>query len=178
MHCGALTKVLMTLNVILIGLIAVAASTKSQQQCSWSDEECPGYQRKCIKGWWTSIIVYGIIGVLVTAGFATGVGGAIGGGIFAICAKAVGSFLGLFGFLPAGIKAGSFAAWLQSSIGTVKAGSLFAYLQSLGAKGLGGKALAAAVCTYMAEAALPQVVNKLFDLTCYWEKVETKSTWW
>lgn len=53
-----------------------------------------GYQRKCIKGWWTSIIVYGIIGLLVTAGFATGVGGAIGGGIFAICAKAVGSFLG------------------------------------------------------------------------------------
>lgn len=42
MHCGALTKVLMTLNVILIGLIAVAASTQSQQQCSWSDEECPG----------------------------------------------------------------------------------------------------------------------------------------
>ena len=48
-----------------------------------------------------------------------------------------------------------------------------------GAKGIGGKALATAMCTYMAEAALPNAVTKLFDMTCYWEKIEQeKQGWW
>ena len=39
-----------------------------------------------------------------------------------------------------------------------------------GARGLGGAAVVEAVCVYMADFALPEVVKRLFDLTCYWEK--------
>lgn len=52
-------------------------------------------------------------------------------------------FLPLLGFGEGGVVAGSLAAGTQAGIGNVAAGSTFATLQSMGAAGIGTKALVA-----------------------------------